>query len=425
MDTRPQTSVVSLWLIFVATILSTPRKAMEMEGLENDPNFWNEFDGNLSEDDVPVVDLTSWFFRDQVSDKAIGWVGIEGESCRDGLPKPPAWTKKRVETSYPSNELQAKDSSKAKSKQKPKPKVQEKAVVDKRLQHLEALHEGTNVKASIQLSEGRRIKIDGKQSLSQKKCRPPQFDFDFANLREEEPLSLGDISAVDLSDDDDLPEPYEILNEFSGNKKGNSSSETSYTNPEMDALIREMPSPVLRRSIQMPQKPSSSCHVEDFTLSSSSPPTLKRPVERQNNEQDAKRAKFASQRETTPLFLAGACGSRSSHDEDFELDDTLFDLRPASPLPKISDMPSSSQMVKSLNHQQELATSSSRTINAFHSGIKETSPKAAYIDAWSAQDPAMYDDDYMLPSVAEDLAELEAFLNSDAVIMVDNMDDYE
>lgn len=179
-------------------------------------------------------------------------------SCRDGLSDPPHAPKKRLSTggakgANQENELDrssAPDSAphsqpslaiRSKSKQKKAP-----IRPDKTLEHLEALHEGANVQKSIRITDGHRLKLDNPQlsssSLSRERPRPspPEFNLTFADMGEDPSTSHGDLDDdedVDFPDIDELLKPTQSLM----NGKQATASESSYSNPEMDALIRDIP----------------------------------------------------------------------------------------------------------------------------------------------------------------------------------------
>lgn len=113
---------------------------------------------------------------------------------------------------------------------------------DQTLDDLDKLHKSTNVQQNLKLSQGHRIKLDPSPSAPsiKRKNRPvPNFDIEFASIATVD-TDILDLPAS-LDDDDDLPAPHEIL-ASSNNKKRNHSSEDNYSNSELDALIRDIPS---------------------------------------------------------------------------------------------------------------------------------------------------------------------------------------
>lgn len=170
-------------------------------------------------------------------------------SCREGLSKPPAWTKRRIQA-LDSIEEQPKEPERL--RQKTKPKTPASLKPDRRLKQLEELHKGTNVNANIQLQEGRRIKLQDDASddrrLDGKKRPAPNFDLAFADVTAGETAPLD--NEIDELDDsgDELPDPRSLLASALSRKKqkpNTPSSSTRYTDPEFDDLIRNMPSSAL------------------------------------------------------------------------------------------------------------------------------------------------------------------------------------
>ncbi|KAI0950168.1 hypothetical protein AcV7_008716 [Taiwanofungus camphoratus] len=284
MDTRPQSSL-----------------DMMLEGLDDDPDFWN-----MGPDDEDIPKATH-MKTSETGDSPLKHKFESGKSstgnkadvkggasplktllgpkrlsngnyecnhtcknktkcrhmcCRDGVPKPPPLSKRRVEIlcadDYPQDkssklqsalrggfvhDIQVEDAVKA----KPKPKLKPCDRSDARLQHLETLHEHTNVSENLKLSSGRRIKLqDQRTAKTQSKGKQnavPNFDINFMRLNDGDP-SIPDLSEVDGSDVD-LPEPRELLNAHIGSmqqgERCSDLSETDYSNSEIDALIRVVP----------------------------------------------------------------------------------------------------------------------------------------------------------------------------------------
>lgn len=192
-------------------------------------------------------------------------VGISGEklfkrrfgintcsSCHEGLPKPPPLTKKRVETLYPVNN----DSGKKQMVEKVKPKeTKEKPVAkekpDRRLQELESLHKSNNVTTSLQIPEGKRIKLADSKSLSKpptqfagKQKRKANFEMEFTQdlAADDTDLRMADIDELS---EDDFPDTGDGLMQHAmkQQEKKNDSSDSLYNDSEMDDLIRNMPTP--------------------------------------------------------------------------------------------------------------------------------------------------------------------------------------
>jgi hypothetical protein len=116
---------------------------------------------------------------------------------------------------------------------KPKKKIVHKA--DRRLQDLHTLHQRTDVVNRLKLPEGGRLKCEenGKRKANQRPI--PNFDIKLADLGDGE-AQVTDAS-LELLDDDDLPEPSDLLKPT----KRTPSSDTSYGTSDVDALIRDMP----------------------------------------------------------------------------------------------------------------------------------------------------------------------------------------
>jgi hypothetical protein len=111
---------------------------------------------------------------------------------------------------------------------------------DRTLEMLETLHKSTNVKENLKLPQGHRLKLEPSPALSQKrkKIPVPSFNIEFSSIGEERSVD-DDISFKDLDDDDDLPDPSEILGPRPAKRK--LPSEDSYSDSELDAIIRDLP----------------------------------------------------------------------------------------------------------------------------------------------------------------------------------------
>ena len=107
---------------------------------------------------------------------------------------------------------------------------------DPRLRQLEQLHANTNVQENLKLADGQRVKLQNQHSgsLFTRKSQPlPNFDIEFANLGGHKPARYED-------SDDDLPDAKSLLRSTTGGNRP--SSDTRYTNSEVDDLIRDLPS---------------------------------------------------------------------------------------------------------------------------------------------------------------------------------------
>ncbi|KAJ7137708.1 hypothetical protein C8R44DRAFT_335341 [Mycena epipterygia] len=148
--------------------------------------------------------------------------------CRDGLAEPPKQPKKRVGQSDDSK-IQC---SPVASPIQPKKPTKTIARPDSTMKDLERLHERTNV--NLKLPESGRLKLEP----TKRKHRPViDFNVELTQLSDEEPTVSYHIAELD--DDDDLPEPHELLKPA---KSTEASSETNYSDSEMDSLIRHVPS---------------------------------------------------------------------------------------------------------------------------------------------------------------------------------------
>lgn len=119
-----------------------------------------------------------------------------------------------------------------------------------------------------------------------KKRKAPNFNLAFTDITAGEPDPGDEIDELEDSGDE-LPDTHDILTAF-GHKKENkartsASSSTRYSDPEVDELIRNMPSPVYLEP--SPARAMSSTRPDeakdyDFTMSSpppATPPAQKRP----------------------------------------------------------------------------------------------------------------------------------------------------
>ncbi|KAH7879983.1 Sec63 Brl domain-containing protein [Lentinula edodes] len=264
--------------------------------------------------------------------------------CREGLRVPPksktgAVAKTTVKPNVvndPQNQTKSKgfqsDFKRTPSKPKPKPRVK----TDQTLDDLDKLHKSTNVQQNLKLSQGHRIKLDPSPSgpSIKRKNRPvPNFDIEFASIATVD-TDILDLPAS-LDDDDDLPAPHEIL-ASSKNKKRNYSSEDNYSNSELDALIRDIPSDDI---------------VQD------APKTVARVVA-ENKEPTKKKFKLDTfpehkvlSSDRKPLFLADNEGSVLDDDEEIEFveeptpghdyDDFMLDSQYYNAIPATPDLTTS------------------------------------------------------------------------------------
>ncbi|THH28500.1 hypothetical protein EUX98_g5688 [Antrodiella citrinella] len=279
-----------------------------MEGLEQDPEFWHKFeapdDDAHEEEDVPMIDLTkspgSRRSKNHVPPKALASTTQKPKNattlpsdlsesqtirrlangkfacnhlckdktkckhlcCREGLDRPPPWTKRRVEktfgtedSAYGEKKAVTKDNADvqqihdedAQPKLKLKAKTKPSHKPDSRLVQLEHLHRSTHVKDRLSLPEGQRIKVeDSEVSFSQAKSRPkPNFNLNFTDLNEGRKPAPTQAALPDIDDDDSaLPDPSDFLASNRDSEKKldsqhakSATPSTSYSDPEVDSFI--------------------------------------------------------------------------------------------------------------------------------------------------------------------------------------------
>ncbi|KAF7791334.1 hypothetical protein EIP86_002348 [Pleurotus ostreatoroseus] len=455
---------------------------MDLEGLEEDPDFWQQMEYNPSEEDKtpPVIDLTEHSVHKLSSKQPTGrsTVPKQGEApkpiherlpngkynCREGTDKPPQWSKKRVEAMFPTDEQSTVTSSsqpKVQPKTKPKTKTQEKP--DPRLKQLEDLHKNTDVEASIRLSEGRRIKLDAisqsRRTDKPKGSRPvPRFDMDMTDLKEDEPKSsLLDTEVFEPSDDE-LPDVHEIVASYSA-KRTSPSPETNYFDSETDELIRNLPSdwddsgivqasePARPLTHRIPSEPplrltpvKRSGDLHDTETSKRARLSRNAVAVRSTSTSDApKQASVVREKDTrsnnsgTPLFLPSSSDDEiniatnspernekaAAWDGDFELDDSLFDIRPSAgqyagrskdTATKITDDDHAQATQPKPNRLSALRTQNASGSNG-PSVLQPANMKQGGLEETASND--LYN---------ERVAEFFAWLESDNVIIVDKMD---
>ncbi|KAI8989727.1 P-loop containing nucleoside triphosphate hydrolase protein [Trametes punicea] len=345
--TRPSQAIV----VYVTS-------ARDLEGLEDMPDFWDMNDDEGGEHDNEA--------------NAINKAHCRHLCCREGLSKPPPMTKRRMESlvagdGSPSKPIEANRASteveeNPRRKPKPKPKEAPKPGVtsDRTLKRLEVLHQRLGVEKSLQLEKGGRIKLkEGPLSQPHPAHRPaPDFDVKFAELEYGSNVTSAG-TAVMLSDsDEDLPEPGNVLNALrtTGSKTKTSSDSTDYANSEFDALIA------------------------DFT------PFLLLSV-------------FRSPGRSGPSPVTTSAPALVEDDQGFELDASLFDIAPSTPMQTDTDKPEAEYLdskgsslpgIKELLHEERV-----KPLNDY-----SKSGKLIEAQETSADDP---------------LAELEAWLQSGAV----------
>lgn len=155
-------------------------------------------------------------------------------SCREGLPKPPKKSTEISQQPQISRQLVRTNNTEAATPKK-------KAVTrDHTIERLEALHKSTNVLDNLKLADGQRLKLDAKPDLKRRRKESRQIDtnISFAELKdtEEQPMSP---SRAMADDDDDLPEPHEIMKTTKPGSAKRSSDDLF--DSEMDDIFRDLP----------------------------------------------------------------------------------------------------------------------------------------------------------------------------------------
>ncbi|KAI0295470.1 hypothetical protein BC826DRAFT_276736 [Russula brevipes] len=118
------------------------------------------------------------------------------------------------------------------------------------LRQLEVFHRSSGTGSHLEIPDGKRIKlspispIDGVQPASGTTSKGRKFDLDPSALKEDDGMS-SETSVIDISDSDDFPEPHELVRssvrsagEANGSKRSPSRA-SDYSDPDMDALIRD------------------------------------------------------------------------------------------------------------------------------------------------------------------------------------------
>ncbi|TFY75843.1 hypothetical protein EWM64_g8169 [Hericium alpestre] len=223
------------------TLDTRPKTAMEidLEGLEDNPDFWKL---ELSDEEIPIKDLTK----------------PQPSTYMDGLAKPAAAFKKRDAGQTPAQKSKAAATQPTDSGWKKvterTPRAEEiivkkverkgKDTNEAAFKQLQSLHEKTGVASSLKLSKNQRLKLS--EDLSEDRPSPatrkakvkPRFDLEFADLQDKHTEPSRDIDDFAVDSDDDLPDLSEVMRAGAARATKKASSETSYGDPEMDALIQ-------------------------------------------------------------------------------------------------------------------------------------------------------------------------------------------
>ncbi|KAG5724012.1 ATP-dependent DNA helicase MER3 [Termitomyces sp. T112] len=156
--------------------------------------------------------------------------------CRDGLPEKPKKrpsAEKSIETSRKQQNRIATEATRSKIS------TSTRRMKDPRLEQLESLHKQSNVSSNLQLSLGHRLKLEPSVELKRKQKPIPDFKLDYSDLKDLDKVNRTGYDPVELEDDeDDLPEAVGISNV---DRPRTPPSETSYSNSDIDSLIRAVP----------------------------------------------------------------------------------------------------------------------------------------------------------------------------------------
>ncbi|KII88121.1 hypothetical protein PLICRDRAFT_698570 [Plicaturopsis crispa FD-325 SS-3] len=462
MDTRPKNSV-----------------DMDLEGLEDDPDFWNmavDDDEENDDEPIPIKDLTkgNQNATKSTASRALSTKTSAGSvlktvdakvappvklpngnypcnhackdktvcrhmCCRDGLLEPPHAPKKSVsqkeqkthETNTPArNEKGSKN-----EKKRSATKVKKENRQDPRLEQLETLHKATNVEASIGLTNGRRLKLDSSLSAQKPGKFVPNFDMELSGPTGDFQPSTKILD--DLHDsDDDLPEPYEISTYSAAAR--NRSSEGEYSNSEMDALIRDAPADIdadddddVQVVETSTRDPSTTTKKRKLTSDDSEIKTAPTKRPRDQPSIQSSRARSASYtKESIPpkkeaLFLP------SSPDQDTETRWSPSDRNPPQdlssshlPAPEYIEFELDADMFDTVASPESTfptTTPVPKNATSIQTSARYNVPSAVAQPAPAIPEPPSSTQDNAADYYEDDFAELEAFLRSDAVIIVDKL----
>ncbi|EGN95664.1 hypothetical protein SERLA73DRAFT_76746 [Serpula lacrymans var. lacrymans S7.3] len=258
---------------------------MDLAGLEDDPNFWNMVfdDEDVNEETVLVKDLTKPIAKSTQKQKVVmkpkGDMAPEPRKrhdgkyecnhtcrdkltcrhlcCREGLREPSQMPKKRLQRDAEHSKESDQDlgpSFKRKANHVIKlddiSKVKRNKTShqsDSALRQLETLHKGAHTERNLKLSEGQRLKLANEVSgdFTQRKSRvTPNFDLEFTTLRRTKSPAARHLLHGDLDDEEELPDISNLLHDAidtTRQSKTPLSSETGYSDSEIDSLIRNLP----------------------------------------------------------------------------------------------------------------------------------------------------------------------------------------
>lgn len=109
----------------------------------------------------------------------------------------------------------------------------------KSLEALDLIHERAQVTTNLQLSQGKRLKLESPRPTKRKRRPPLDFNVSFTNLADPVVDSLLDIPEVYDDSEDGLPMSILPIN------TAKDSSDTVYPGSDIDDLIRALPDEVL------------------------------------------------------------------------------------------------------------------------------------------------------------------------------------
>ncbi|KAL1762083.1 P-loop containing nucleoside triphosphate hydrolase protein [Schizophyllum commune] len=169
-------------------------------------------------------------------------------SCRDGLPAPPLGLRKKPSTGNADPKSPAPTQAKVYKKKTPvkKSPAKPRAKPDRRLHDLDELHRNAKVSENLGIGNGKRIKID----TTPLKLSSPQK----TNPEHGGRSPLLEFKELEDDDDDDLPDPLDILRTMPSKQE----SSDDYSDSELDALMLKIPSDEIPSSSAPPVRGSSS-----------------------------------------------------------------------------------------------------------------------------------------------------------------------
>ncbi|KAJ7632951.1 Sec63 Brl domain-containing protein [Roridomyces roridus] len=416
---------------------------LDLKGLEDDPDFWknmgvvDEHGDEIPEElpAVPVRDLTKpqgKKVQKPHSVKAAAGEDLHKPSprprklpnghyscnhsckdktkcrhmcCRDGLPAPPKQSKKHAGPSEATNIMSPVSSP------HPTKKTKQKRP-DSTMENLEALNKRTNV--SLKVPEGGRLKLDASKNPPRKPRPVLDFSVELTELDHKEPTVS--YTVPDLKDDDDdLPEPRELLKAAKYTPKNRESSpETNYSDSELDSLIRQAPSNLgiaapIDKGFHKPapstplpsRKRSPSCEVispppkrSRFDHVFSSSPARRQDHNKIGTQYAGKSELFAGDSEMSDAGYADLESDTGFDDEDFTLD---CEILPTTPALTVSD-------------DSKATSDISTPRSVFKSPVVAPAPAGGK----GMQDVEME----MVDEQDDDMKALDAWLNSGAVEIV-------